>query len=192
MAFADMLFRTEGLFTDVSFYLNKIVIALVIILIGFVIGKVVENLLRKLLAKLNVDERFAKIFNRRRNYARAIRRTIVRLIYLATIIIALQKLSLIQPTLTILIFLAIIVALISLVLAGIDVAPNIMARAALRHKRIAVGDEVVFSGESGVVQGTIVDMTLIDVRIKRRNGDIFFIPNAVFLHESIVKKRKVA
>jgi small-conductance mechanosensitive channel len=191
MAIAEILARAESLFASMSFYLNKIVIALVIVLAGFIVGKILESILRSLLTKMDTDERLAKIFSARRNYARAIRRTIVRIVYILALILALHQVSMVGPALTILEFLALTVLLVSFVIAGMDVVPNITARAALHHKHIAVGDEVSFSDETGVVQGTVVDMTLIDVRIKRKNGDIFFIPNAVFLKQSITKRKKL-
>lgn len=185
----DIIVRAETLFTQVSFYLNKLVIALVIILFGFIIGKIVERTLRILLAKLDTDEKLARLFKVRRNYARAIRRTIVRLIYLVTILIALNTLRLLSPVIVMLVFLAVIVITISIILAGIDVFPNLAARATLIKKRITIGDEIVISTPGGNVHGTIVDMTLTDVHIKRRNGDLFFIPNSVFLNGYLAKKR---
>jgi small-conductance mechanosensitive channel len=192
MSIIDLLLQAEGLFAAVSLYLNKIVIALVIVLFGFIIGKITESVLRKLLAKMDIDDKLTRLFKARRNYARAIRRTVVRMIYIATVIIALDKLSLVRPVFVMLMFLAIVVIIISFVLAGIDIIPNIMARAQLRSKRIVVGDEIVVTDRSGVIQGTIVDITLTDVHIKRRNGDLFLMPNSVFLRESMVKKRRNA
>jgi small-conductance mechanosensitive channel len=190
MAIVDVLLKAESVFTSMSFYLNKVIIALVIIMAGFIVGKIVEGILRNVFARMNIDDRLSTFFAARRNYARAIRRSVVRIIYIVAIVIALEQVSLFQPVLTLLEFLAVVVILISVSLAGVDVIPNLAARAALRHKRLAVGDDVVFTDQSGVIQGTIIDMTLIDVRIKRRNGDVFFIPNAVFLKQSIAKKRR--
>jgi small-conductance mechanosensitive channel len=190
MAIADVLLKAESIFASMSFYLNKVIIALVIILAGFIIGKIVESILRNIFARIDIDERLTKAFNARRNYARAIRRTIVRIIYVVAIIIALKQVALLVPVITMLEFLAVVVLLISVALTGVDVVPNLAARAALRHKRLMVGDDIVFTDETGVIQGTIIDMTLIDVRIRRRNGDVFFIPNAAFLKHSITKKRK--
>ena len=191
MTMNDVLVQAESLFASMSLYLNNVIIALVIILAGFILGKILESILRHIFAKLEVDERLTKIFSARRNYSRAIRRTIVRLVYVTAIILALQQVSLIKPVLTMLEFLAVVVVLISFMLAGLDVVPNIAARTALKHKRLTVGDEVVFTDPTGVIQGTIIDMTMIDVRVKRKNGDIFFIPNSVFLKQSITKRRKV-
>jgi small-conductance mechanosensitive channel len=190
MALIDVLVKAEELFSSMSFYLNKIIIALVILLFGFIIGKIIENLLRVVLARINTDERLFQLFKVRRNYARAIRRTIVRIIYIATVVIALQQVSLVRPVLLLLLFLTVVVILISFALAGLDVVPNIAARASLRTKKISIGDEVIVSDRSGVLQGTIVDMTLTDVHIRRRNGDLFFVPNSVFLRENITKKRR--
>jgi small-conductance mechanosensitive channel len=188
MALADVLLRAQTTFQDVSFYLNKVVIVLVIILCGFILGKIMESLLRSLFMKMNVDERLTKIFHAKRNYARAIRRTVVRIIYICTVIIALNKLAVVREVFVVLLVLVLFVVITSWVLAGIDVIPNLLARGSLHRRKITVGDEIVLTHPTGTLQGTIVDMTLTDVRLKRRNGDLLFIPNAVFLKESVVRK----
>jgi small-conductance mechanosensitive channel len=192
MAIIDVLSQAEQLFKSVSFYLDKLFIALVIILVGFIIGKIVESVLRYLFVQISLDDRLTKAFKAKRNYARAIRRTIVRIIYIATVLIALDKLSLVDPVFTLVTFLAVVVILISLVLAGMDVVPNIVARASLRRKRIAVGDEVIVNDKAGQIQGTIVDITMTDVHVKRRNGDLLFIPISVFLKENVMRRRRMS
>ena len=191
MAISDLLSGAESLFQQLSFYLNKLVIALVIILLGFIIGKIVELVLRKAFTSMNIDERFAQWFKARRNYARAMRRTVVRLIYIFTVVVALAQLSMLQPVVVTLEFLVVLTVVLSFVVAGVDVVPNLLARSALRKKRFGVGDEVILSNSSGVIQGTIVDMTLTDVHVRRRNGDLFFVPNAAFLRESVTKRRRL-
>jgi hypothetical protein len=189
MALVDLLQQAENLFASFSFYINKVVIALVIVLLGFILGKIVESALRYLFSRISLDDRLTKLFKVRRNYARAIRRSIVRIIYFVTVLIALDKLSLVEPVYTVIMFLALIVIVISIALAGMDVIPNLVARASLQRKRITVGDEVLVNDKAGQIQGIIVDITLTDVHIKRRNGDLFFVPVAVFLRE-IVSRRK--
>lgn len=188
MALSDILLNAETTFQDVSFYLNKVVVVLVIILFGFIIGKIAESILRRLFVQLDVDERLTRMFKARRNYARAIRRTIVRIIYVLTILVALDRLAVLEEAYAVLLFLVAVTALISIVLAGTDVVPNIIARSSLAKRKIKVGQEISLAHPTGFIQGVIVDMTLTDVRMKRRNGDLFFIPNAVFL-EAIVRKR---
>lgn len=190
MALADILLKAETMFQDVSFYLNKIVIVLVIIFAGLILGKIVESVLRRLFVRLEVDERLTELFKARRNYARAIRRTIVRVIYIATVAYALYELSVLREVFVVLAVIFIFIIGVSWALAGIDVIPNITARIDMRRRRIGVGDEITVHHKTGTIQGTIVDITLTDVRVRRRNGDLFFIPNAVFLRESLVRKHR--
>jgi small-conductance mechanosensitive channel len=189
MTISDLLQGAEELFARIAPSVNEVVIALVILLFGFVIGKIVESLLRYVFSRANVDERLAKMFKAQRNYARAIRRTIVRLIYLITVLLALQSVNLLGPVWVVLLALGVLVVLVSVVLAGLEVVPNIMGRAAILNKRLRVGDEILLYDQTGAIQGTIVDMTWSDVRIKRKNGDLFLIPNATFLRERVVKQR---
>ena len=188
MALGTLLSEAEQVFQNVSFYLNKVVIALVIILVGFIIGKIIESMLRRLFIRIDLDERMTRMFKARRNYARAIRRSIVRLIYFVTVLIALNTLSALEEVITVVLILVVFIVLASWVLAGIDIIPNLLARGSLSRKRVTVGDEITLAHSTGLIQGTIVDMTLTDVRIKRKNGDLFFIPNAAFL-DSVVKKK---
>lgn len=188
MALADILLRAETTFQNISVYLNKIVIVLVIVFAGFILGKIVESILRRLFAHIDLDERMTKMFNAKRNYARAIRRSIVRLIYIFTMLYALSKLAVLEEVFTVLMILVLFTILASGVLAGIDVVPNLLARAQLQRK-VSVGDEITLNHSSGAMHGTIVDITLTDVRLKRRNGDLFFIPNAVFL-QSVLKRHR--
>jgi small-conductance mechanosensitive channel len=189
MTLTEVLLHAETLFQNISVYLNRVVIALVIILFGFIIGRIVESILRKIFAKIELDERFTKAFGVRRNYARAIRRSVVRIIYLITVIVALISLNVIKEVFTLLLVIIVFVVLTSFVLTGIEAIPNFVARFSLL-KKFVVGDEVTFVHKTGVIQGTVVDITFSDVRIKRKNGDLFFIPNAVFIRESVVKRHR--
>jgi small-conductance mechanosensitive channel len=186
---AQVFTQAERLFAEVSPYVNAVVIALVILLIGFILGKILESFLRYAFTKLKVDERLTRLFSNQRNYSRAIRRTIIRLIYLAAVLLALHRLSLATPALIAVIALIILVVMISLVLAGLDIVPNIVARGQLRARGIIVGDELIYTDHNGVVQGTVVEMTFFEVRVRRRNGDLLFIPNAAFLNQSVTKRR---
>jgi small-conductance mechanosensitive channel len=189
MALSDILLRAETTFQNVSFYLNKVVIVLVIIFAGFIIGKIIESILRRIFVKVGLDDKLTNIFKARRNYSRAIRRSVVRLIYLCTVLYALSKLAVLEEVFAIVVILVIFAILASWILAGIDVIPNLLARMQLHGRGIAVGNEVSVMHNTGMIQGLVVDMTLTDVRVKRKNGDLFFIPNAVFL-ESVVKRHR--
>jgi small-conductance mechanosensitive channel len=190
MGIADTLAGADALFQRASSWLNVIVIALVIILLGFILGKIVEGILRKLLLHFKVDERLSAAFNARRNYARAIRRTVVRIIYVATVILALRTLSLLEGVWMALLLIVALVALSSFVIAGLDVVPNIAARAVIGRRRLAPGDEITLMDESGSIHGTIMDVSLTYVCVRRRNGDMFFIPNALFLRDRVVRRKQ--
>jgi small-conductance mechanosensitive channel len=188
MAISDILQSSEALFGRIAPAINELVVAIVIVLFGFVIGKILENVLRFLSARYRLDERLAKTFGAQRNYSRAIRRSVVRIIYLVAIIIALDRVALLRPVWLALLGLALCVVIVSLVLAGIEVVPNLFGRAAVAEKRLHVGDEITLYDQTGVIQGAIADVTLVDVRIRRKNGDLFIIPTATFLRERVVKR----
>jgi len=192
MTLSDLTLYASDAFATISPYLNRIIIALIIVLIGFIIGKLVEKLLRKLFSLLNVDERFARVFKARRNYARAMRRTVVRIIYTIAVLLALRYLSIMSEVLLVMLVLALLTFFISVILAGFDVVPNIAGRISLSSKRIVPGEEIILTDSSGTIHGVIADVTLTDVRIRRENGDVFIVPNALFLNGRLVRKKSSA
>jgi small-conductance mechanosensitive channel len=181
----DALAAMTALFDKVSGVLNTIVVALVIALFGFIIGKTVEIILRSLFSRIQLDDRLTRLFGARRNYSRAIRRTVVRLIYVAAVVLALHELTLADEAIIIVVGIIVLIALANIIVAGVEILPNLLARRLLAAKHIAIGDDVAVHDTSGVITGTVIDMTLIDVRIKRKNGDVFFIPNRAFLRTMI-------
>ena len=190
MAFIDLLQHADVLFQNTAGYLNKIIVALVILLLGFMIGKIIEISLKKLFATIAFDEKMTRFFVAKRQYARSVVRIVARLIYVVTILLVLNRLSLLEETYTLLLLFALLIIVLSFVLAGLDFIPNIVARVACKKKGLCVGDEITLMDKSGVIQGTIVDITLTDVRMKRKNGDLFFIPLALFSKERVVKKKQ--
>jgi small-conductance mechanosensitive channel len=190
MAFADVLVWIDGLYSSVSPWLNVFVVAVTILLIGFILGRIVESALRHAFSRLGFDDRMTKLWGVRRQYSRATRRTIVRIIYLITIVLALDYLAMLQAALILLILIVLLLLAVSLVLALLDIAPNLAARGQLLARGIRVGDDVAIADDFGIVEGLVQDISLIDTRIARKNGDVFFVPNAAFLRQAVVRKRK--
>jgi small-conductance mechanosensitive channel len=190
MALQEFITGADAFFQEIAGSLNTVVITLVILLFGFVVGKIIDRVLRRLLADLRIDDVGVRWFKARRNYARTLRHTIVRIVYLATVLLALYWLSMLRIVLWLFVAAVILVGFISAVLAGVDIIPNISGAFALRRKRIQIGDDVTIIDKSGMVSGTIVEMTLLDVHVRRHNGDVFFLPNSAVVNDRVVKRRQ--
>lgn len=189
MAVEDLLSEARELFSAVQGYLSTIVIALVIVLLGFVLGRLADRGLYKLLLRTSFDDKMYALFGRRRRYARATRVGIVRLIYVITALVALDRLNVSGVAITLVLGIFALILLASFILAGIEVVPNLLARGELARRGIVQGDKVEVTSLSGVIKGTIVDITLTDVQVKRAGGEVLFIPNASFLKTTLLKKR---
>lgn len=189
MALIDVLQQAQDLFNAVQSYLSNIIVALVMVLAGFIVARLADRGLHRLLLRIGFDDRMYKIFGRRRRYARATRLTVVRIIYVVTVLLALSRLNLSGFVITTVLAILVIIVLVSFVLAGIEVIPNITARAEILHKRISPGDKVIVEDDTGKISGTIQDITFTDVHIKRTNGDIIYIPNSRFLKTKVTKKK---
>ncbi len=177
-------------FQQFSGYLNTVVIALVILLGGFIFGRLVDRALHKLLLRIQLDTRVSRIVGARRNYARASRTTLVYVIYVMTIFLALEKLKLDVIATTFVLIMFVFIILVSFVLAGVEFLPHVIGRWQLRSRSLEKGMRVEITDSSGTVKGTIVGVTLFDLRVKRPNGDILFYPTAMLPRVKLKKYRR--
>jgi len=189
VAIVDILLQAQLIFDRMANWLNAIVIALVIVLVGFILGRIIDRVLYKFFLRINFDDMLYKLFGARRRYSQATRRTIVRLIYLLSILAALARLNLDKMVITLVIGLIVLVIVVSLFMAGTEILPNLLARWRLQQRKIVVGDTVEFVDASGIVKGKIVDITLLEVQIRRAGGDLVFVPLAAAIKNKITRKR---
>ncbi len=189
MDIGSVIAGAERVFNYISGWVNELVIALVILLVGFIVGRLFDRVLHRLFLHIKFDDYCFKLFRRRRRYAHATRRFIVRLTYIIAIVIALARLNADKIVITLVLAILILIFIFSMVLTGMDIIPNLMARWRLRHRKIGVGDNIEVKGPSGMVKGKVEDINFLEVQIKRRNGDLIFIPLSAFVKNRI-KKRK--
>ena len=189
MGLPELLLFADASFQRISGPLNVVVVALVILLFGFIIGKIVDRILRRFFADIRFDEVITRWRGVKRNYARASRHAVVRTIYAATIILALQWLSLLLYVAYALLAIVALVAVVSSAFWLRDLMPNISGRVRLQERRLREGDEVTIVGKTGVVSGTVRRIGAMSTRVSRQNGDIFFIPNATLAQDRIVQRR---
>lgn len=189
MALGDILVRADAIYQSASSYLNAIVTALAILFAGFIVARMTGTALAKLFVVTAFDARCARVFGHRRQYARSIRTTIVRLLYLLTVYLALRSLRLAGVAVTTLVAIVIAIVLVSLAITAVELVPNLVARSRLQARRIGVGDEVDIDHASGRISGKVVEMNLLEVQVRRPSGDVVFFPNASLLGVRITRRR---
>jgi hypothetical protein len=185
---SDVLGYADVLFSSVREYLNAFVIALVILLSGFILARIADRLSFKLFVAVSFDDFCYSIFRRRRNYARATRGTIVNIMYLVTLYFALQQLRVERVALLFAVGLLAFIVLVSLVLAAAETLPNVVSRFRLRNIGIRKGDTIIIHDVAGKLKGKVTAIRLIEVELKRNDGDVFFYPNVGLLRTRVTKR----
>jgi small-conductance mechanosensitive channel len=168
--------------------LTNIVIAVIILLMGFIIGRVVNALLKKFLKNLGIDKILRKRLKIKISLENIITSSITLIIYLISVIMALNQLGITTLLLNIISIAIIALLTFSAVLALKDFIPNLVAGIKIASKnKIKKGDKIQFDKIKAVVN----DVTLTETKLKSKSGDIIFIPNSLVLKKIVkVKKRK--
>ena len=189
MDIGAILARADAAFRSVSAYLNALVIALVILLAGFIIVRLVRTSLTRLFSVVALDDKLTRLLGRRRQYARSARTAVVRALYLVTMYLALRSLHLAGVAIALIVGVVVVIILVSFAIGAADLLPNILARSRLRARRLSVGDDVEIDTPAGRIAGRIVEMSLLDVQVRRPSGDLVFFPNASLIGVRITKRR---
>lgn len=175
----DSFFRSlaeEGLFADI---LTKIIVAAAIVLIGFIIGRIIWKISHMFLHEIELDKLLKKI-GLRTSFENLISNLARYIVYLIFMILALNELGITSTFFNVIIFAIAVFIAISLILAIKDFIPNfISGLMILSRSKPKKGDRV--KGEN--LKGTVVDIGIIDIKVKTAKGDILHIPNI-----SIIKK----
>lgn len=186
----DFVFLTEKvsvyLNTFFSKFLGKLIVAVVILLIGFIIGKLAERIIQKVLHELEVD-RLIERTGVKFSLETVISNLAAYLVYLITIIMALNQLGLTTIILYIVVSGIIILIVVSTLLAIKDYIPNIIAGFFIFKKaKIKEGNKIKFNG----TEGRVKKIGLVETEILTRNGDQIFIPNSILVKSKVLVKKR--
>lgn len=168
-----------------SGFLSKLVVAVIILLIGFIIGKLVGRLVQKLLHELELD----KILEKARlkiTLESTLGMIVSLIIYFIAIVMALNQLGLTTVILYIIIGGAILLILISTVLAIKEFIPNLISGFFIHKKGyFKEGDRIKIKG----VEGKIKRINLIETEIVTKKKDVIFIPNSLLVKVAVMVKK---
>ncbi len=165
--------------------INNIITAIIILLIGFIIAKLLGRLVQQVLHEAELDNILKKA-GAKVSFEMALSHITEYFIYFMTIIFALNQLGIKTFVLYVLAIAAIGVLIISVFLGLRDFIPNFMAGWYIYRKDlIKEGKNVKING----VQGKVVQLSLLDTRIKTKKGDLIYLPNSIVIKSKIVQKK---
>jgi len=181
--FMDITVFLQGVYNN---YFAKLIAAIVILLIGIFVGRFFGNLLKRILNELNTDKilkeggvkvPIEEFFGNALKY----------LIFFAAIIMALNQLGLATTVLYIILIVILIIIIILIILAFKDFVPNVTAGFFIHQKRnLNTGDFISVND----VEGQIININLVETKIKTKKGDIMYIPNSMLTKNNVRKIKK--
>lgn len=179
-------------FDIVYFYreiiLNKIVTALIIFFVGFMLGKIAGSLSKRILEEANLNKKSINTFLGRINLEKLFSNLVSYLIYLGTIIMALNTLGITRyVALSLLISFAVILVS-TLVLDIRDMLPNLYSYLKIKSRKYFCEQDWI---KTHLAEGTVKKITPFTTRIITSKGDELYIQNFAILENLIVEKKKI-
>ncbi len=163
---------------------SKTLVALVVVLIGFIAGKLLGKTLQWFLRTMDINGRWREVTGTNFRVEQFLSGALSIGIYFITVVMALNVLGLSGLIAEVMSFGIICIILISMILATKDFVPNYINSFRI-YKRIKPHDHIVVEN----VKGKVEELTWTDVKIVAENGDIFYIPNSVFLKKGFKKQK---
>ena len=167
--------------------LLELVIALLIILAGFIAGKLAGRLVRRALHEAEIDNMLSRAGTKLtlENKLSSITKYSI---YTASLIIAIESLSIAAAVVQIMLFGAIVLLILAAFVFLKDFIPNAAAGFFIfKKKLIKKGDTIKIHGASGKVE----NIGIVETEISTRNNEKVFIPNSNFLKNELkIKKSK--
>lgn len=166
---------------------SKILVAAIILLVGFVIGKFVGRLLYRILKELEISAIIKKGTGVKLHVEKGMSVFLTYFIYFITAIMALNQLDITTTVLSMLSGAVIVIIVIAVALAIKDFVPNLFAGFYIYKNRfIKVGERIKVRG----IEGTVQEISLLETKLKTKEGDTVYIPNAVMTQTEVLKLKK--
>src|SRR3989338_9828471 len=165
--------------------LVKLVAAIAIILLGLLFGRFFSKLLSKILKEVKLNLLLKDELKINVPAEEFISRLIMYIIYFVSLVLALNQIGLTTTVLYIILITILVIIVILTALAFKDFVPNITARFYIHYRaHLKKDDNIVIDN----VKGKILDINLIETRIKTKEEDEVLVPNSLLLKFKVEKK----
>jgi len=168
----------------------KIVIAILIFLIGFVIGKILQKLIIKFFQISDLDRVFKKKTGIKLPLSSMISVLLSYFVYIVAIVMALNQLEIATTIITTIVIILVIILILFVIFGLNDVFANFSSGAVIRLKgNVKPGDYIRIKDKH--IEGYIISMNTLNIRLETKKDEIVFIPNMVLFKSEIVKPKKI-
>ena len=168
----------------------KIVIAILIFFIGFVIGKIAQKLILKFFKISDLDRIFKKKTGLKVPMSVIVSTVISYFIYIVAIVMALSRLGITTTVITTIVIILVIILMLFVIFGLNDVFANFTAGLLIKVKgNIKPGDYIRIKDKR--IEGYIISMTMINIRLETKKDEIVFIPNMAVFQSEIIKPKKI-
>ena len=175
----------ENLTSKVSTLSINLIAAIVILLLGIVIGRFIGKLIQKVLSEVEINKILKEEAGVKVPLEEIIASIFKYLIYFVTVIFALDQIGLTTTVLNIILGLFLAIIVVFVILAFKDFIPNLVSGLFIHQRRgLKDGDKIQVDG----IEGIIEHISIIETRIKTKNGYTIFIPNSMLTKQRLVKK----
>jgi small conductance mechanosensitive channel len=168
----------------------KIIIALLIFFIGFIIGKMVEKIILRFFKISDLDKLFRQKTGLKLSLSLVISTILSYFIYVVAVVMALSRLEIATTIITTIVIILIVVLLLFVIFGLNDVFANMNAGLIIKFRgNLKVGDYIRIKSKN--VEGHIINMNALNIRLETKKDEIVFIPNMVLFKSEVVKPKKI-
>lgn len=171
---------------NVSNVIINLIAALIIIIFTLIVANIVEKLIRKILHELELD----KILKKQGitvPFEKFISSIVKYFIYFIGLIWALNQLGVATLILHIILIVVLTIFVAIIIIAFKDFIPNIIAGFIIHNKKIIKKNNII---QINKIQGKVLEIDILDTKIKTEDGDKMIIPNSMIVKNTIIIKDK--
>jgi small-conductance mechanosensitive channel len=168
--------------------LINIVTAALIFLLGIVVGKIIEKLLLKFFDLIELNKLINKMVKLKFSLSKTVSRIIAYFVYIIALVMALNRLAITTTIITTAVIVIIIVMLLFMIFGINNFFANVFAGLVVRfRKNINVGDYVKISDKNKNIEGHIISLNMLNMRLETGKEEVVFIPNMAVFKSEIIK-----
>lgn len=165
---------------------DRLIVAVVIVLVGFILGKIVQKISYRVFHGFEIDE-VVKKGGIKFSIEEILSNILMAIVYVIFFIIALERMGVTSIVLNVVSVFAIVIILVSFLLALKDYLPNAFAGFVIMQKEMYKKGNVI---EVNDVKGKVMQISMAETKLET-NGDIIFLPNFTILKNKVKVYKKV-